>query len=255
MAEGLFIVLSDPTAKKEAAFHDWYAGFFDSILGIPGVSSGERFTFAKNQVDLRAVQQQLALFELSDIEAARTAVAEKYGVKTAKEALRLDEAIDAQTIMPTFYEAIGGLKTASEAPEVAPEQQSIMLSLLSVSLSSQPTFAEAYEERMGELLKVPGSISGQLYQLAKPQIQNPLYPFVAIYRVADREQLLSQWPAPGTNWRSIAALREKDPSVRPDGRLAGMKNRDFVYEPYYVPEPPPPPAKQAPKAAPAEKGA
>lgn len=252
MAEGVFVVLSDPTAKKEVAFHDWYPSFFESFLAMPGFRSGQRFMFAKKQVDLRAVQAQLALFELSDVEAARNAVAEKHGVKTSKEDLRLDEVIDAQTIMPTFYEIIGERRTAPDAPEVPFEQQNIMLSLLAVSLSSQPTFAEAYSERLGELLKVPGTLSGDFYQLSKHQIQNPLYPFIAIYRVGDKEQLLSQWPAPGTNWRSIAAMREKDPSVRPDGRLAGMKNRDFVYEPYVKPDPPPPPA---PKAAPVKKEA
>jgi hypothetical protein len=246
MAEGVFIVLSDPTAKKDAAFHDWYAGFFDSILALPGVTSGERFMFAKKQVDLRAVQLQFALFELSDVEATRNAAAEKYGVKTSKEELRLDESIDRQTIMPTFYERIGEARLAPDAPEVPADKQSLLISLLSVSLSTQPTFAEAYLERLDELLKVPSVISGQLYQLSKHQIQNPLYPFVAIYRVADGEKLLEQWPAPGTNWRSIAALRAKDPSVRPDGRLAGMKNRDFLYEPYVVPEPAPPPPKPAP---------
>jgi hypothetical protein len=252
MAEGVFIVLSDPTAKKEAAFHDWYPSFFESILAIPGVRSGQRFSFAKKQIDLRAVQLQLAIFELSDVAAARGGVAEKYGVKTAKENLRLDEAIDVQTIMPTFYEAVGAPQTVPGAPEFVPSEHGIMLSLLSVSLSTQLTFAEAYAERLSELVKVKGVISGQLFEVSKHQIQNPIYPYVAIYKVADTEQLLSEWPRPGTTWRSIAALREKDPSIRPDGRLAGMKNRDFVYGPYFVPEPPPPPA---PKVAPAKKEA
>jgi hypothetical protein len=252
MAEGVFVVLSDPTAKKDVAFHDWYPSFFDAFLAMPGFRSGQRFMFAQKQVDLRAVQMQLALFQISDVEAARNAVAERYGVKTSKEELRLDELIDRQTIMPTFYEIIGETQLAPDAPDVPPDQQNIMLSLLAVSLSTLPTFAEAYAERMTELLKVPAQISGTLYQLSKHQIQNPLYPFIAVYRVGDKEQLLSQWPAPGTNWRSIAAMREKDPSVRPDGRLAGMKNRDFVFEPYVKPDPPPPPA---PKAAPAKKEA
>jgi len=252
MAEGVLIVMTDATAKKEVAFHDCYTPFFESFLGMPGVRSGTRYMFAKKQIDLRAVQDQLAIFELSDVEAARNAVAEKYGVKTSKEFLRLDEAIDSVTIMPTFYEIIGERRVAPGAPDVPAGEQNIMLSLLAVSLSTQPTFAEAYAERLDELLKVPALISGDLYQLSKHQIQNPLYPFVAIYRLGDKEQLMSQWPAPGTNWRSIAAMREKDPSVRPDGRLAGMKNRDFIYEPYVKPDPPPPPA---PKAAPAKKEA
>jgi hypothetical protein len=251
MAEGVLIVMTDATAKKEVAFHDCYTPFFESFLGMPGVRSGQRFMFAKKQIDLRAVQEQLAIFELSDIEAARNAVAEKYGVKTSKEFLRLDEAIDSVTIMPTFYETIGERQIAPGAPEVPGDQQKIMLSLLAVSLATQPTFAEAYAERLAELVKVPTVISADFYQLSKHQIQNPLYPFVAIYRFGDQEQLMAQWPAPGTNWRSIAAMREKDPSVRPDGRLAGMKNRDFVYEPYVKPDPPPP----APKAAPAKKEA
>jgi hypothetical protein len=252
MADGVFIVMTDPTAKKEVAFHDCYAPFFESILAMPGVRSGRRYMFSKKQIDLRAVQDQLALFELSDIEATRNAMAEKYGVKTSKEFLRLDEAIDSVTIMPTFYEIVGEPQMAASPPDVPEEQQNIMLSLLAVSLSSQPTFAEAYGERLQELLKVPSLINGTLYQLSKHQIQNPLYPFVSIYRFDDKEALTSQWPTPGTNWRSIAAMREKDPSVRPDGRLAGMKNRDFIYEPYVKPDPPPPPA---PKAAPAKKEA
>jgi hypothetical protein len=252
MAEGVLIVLSDPTAKKETAFHDWYPSFFESFLAMPGVVSGRRLMFAKKQVDLRAVQTQLAIFELSDVEAARNAVAERYGVKTSKEELRLDPEIDGQTIMPTFFETIGEPTVVAGAPELPADQECVMLSLLAVSLSTQPTFAEAYTERMQELLKLPGQIAGQLYQLSKHQIQNPIYPFIAVYRVADKEQILEQWPAPGTNWRSIAAMREKDPSVRPDGRLAGMKNRDFVFEPYVKPDPPPPPA---PKAPPAKKEA
>jgi len=252
MAEGVLIVLSDPTAKKETAFHNWYPSFFDSFLAMPGVLSGRRLMFAKKQIDLRAVQEQLALFELSDIEATRNAVAEKYGIKTSKEFLRLDEVIDAQTIMPTFFEAIGEPTVVPGAPEVPADRECLMISLLAVSLSTQPTFAEAYIDRMNELLKLPSQISGQLYQLSKHQIQNPIYPFVALYRVADKEEILAQWPAPGTNWRSIAAMREKDPSVRPDGRLAGMKNRDFVFEPYVKPDPPPPPP---PKAAAAKKEA
>lgn len=238
MTDGAFIVLLDPVPKKEAAFHQWYAEFFDHIRGIPGVRLAYNFMFGPNQIDARPLQQFLAVFELDDVEPVRNAVAEKYGIKTSKEALRLPDCVDLTTIMPTFYETASQRQSASEALDIPIEQQNVLISLISVGLDKQATFSEAYVgERLGDMLTIPAQISGQLYQISKHQIQNPIYPFVALYRNSDSKQILAAWPAPGTNWRSIAAARARDPSIRADGRLASMKTRDFLFEPYVAPEP------------------
>ncbi|WP_051952479.1 hypothetical protein [Methylocapsa aurea] len=237
MPEGTFIVLSDPVPKKEAAYHEWYADFFKQIEAMAGVKSAHNYMFAPNQIDVRPLQQFLAIFEVDDVEAVRGLVAEKYGVKTSKEFLRLGDSIDQTTVMPTFYEIVSERQIAPDAPDTPFDQQNVLISLISVPLDKQASFAEAYiGERLGDMLSIPAQISGQLFQVSKHQIQNPLYPFVAIYRNNDSKAILSAWPAPGTNWRSIAAARERDPSIRADGRLAGMKTRDFLFEPYVAPE-------------------
>ncbi|WP_036255743.1 hypothetical protein [Methylocapsa acidiphila] len=237
MSEGVFIVLLDPVPKKEAAFHEWFAEFFDHVLGLPGMRSGQKFTFGPNQIDVRPLQQFLAVFELDEVESVRNGAAEKYGVKTSKEILRLPDCVDQTTIMPTFFDAVSPIQSAPEAPETPLEQQNLLISLISVGLDKQASFAEAYVgERLGDMLSIPAQISGRLLQVSKHQIQNPIYPFVAIYRNNDSQQILSAWPAPGTNWRSIAAARARDPSIRADGRLASMKTRDFLFEPYVAPE-------------------
>ncbi len=251
MPEGVFIVLSDPTPKKEVAYHDFYPEFINDILSIPGVKKVHSFMFGPHQVDVRPLQQFLLIFELDDIEPVRNAVAEKYGVKTSKENLRFPDVIDANTIMPTFFETGSPVFPAPNAPDVPEEQQEIVISLISATLKQQPTFVEAYTgERLPDMLSIPNQISGQLFVLSKFQIQNAIYPFIALYRNNNSESIVGAWPKPNTNWRSIAAAREKDPSIRQDGRLAGMKTRDFMFMPYVKPEPPPPPPPK-PAAKPA----
>jgi hypothetical protein len=238
MSVGVFIVLSDPVPKKEPAFHAWYADFIKQVQDIPGVNSTQSFMFAPTQIDVRPLQQFLSIFELEDIESVRARVAEKYGVKTSKEFLRLGDGIDQTTVMPTFYETVSERQSAPNAPDTPFAEQNVLISLISMPLDKQASFAEAYiGERLGDMLSIPAQISGQLFQVSKHQIQNPLYPFVALYRNNDSKQILSAWPAPNTNWRSIAAAREGDPSIRADGRLAGMKTRDFLFEPYVAPAP------------------
>jgi len=256
MAEGVFVVLSDPAAKKDAAYHDWYPEFIKDILSIPGVKKHHSFMFAPQQVDVRPLQQFLVIFELEDVEPVRNVVAEKYGIKTSKEVLKLPDCIDATTIMPTFFENASDVIPAANAPDIPEADQNIVISLISVGLTAQATFPEAYVgERLGDMLTVPAQISGRLYSLSKFQIQNAIYPFIALYRNSNTQEVVSAWPAPGTNWRSIAAARAKDPSIRQDGRLASMKTRDFMFVPYVKPEIVEPPPKAAPKpaAAPAPK--
>jgi len=247
MAEGAFIVLSDPVPKKEAAFHDWYCDFFNEVKAIPGVTAAYNYMFGPHQIDVRPLQQFLAVFELSDVESVRNTMAEKIGIKTSKEFLRLPDCADQTTIMPTFFEYCGERQSAPDAPATPIEEQNILISLISVPLDKQASFPEAYSgERLGDMLSIPAQISGQLLQISKSQIQNPIYPFVALYHNNDTAAIRSAWPAPNTTWRSIAAARAKDPSIRADGRLAGMKTRDFLFVPYVKPEPaPPPPPKPA----------
>lgn len=241
MSDGAFIVLSDPVPKKEAAYHAWYADFVKEVQDIAGVKSVQSFMFAPNQIDVRPLQQFLTIFDVEGIESVRGQVAERYGVKTSKEVLRLGDSIDQTTVMPTFYETVSEVQKAPNAPDTPFAEQNVLISLISVPLDKQASFAEAYiGERLGDMLSIPAQISGQLFHVSKHQIQNPLYPFVALYRNNDSKQILSAWPAPNTNWRSIAAARERDPSIRADGRLAGMKTRDFLFEPYVAPEAPKP---------------
>ena len=216
------------------------------IQSIPGVTATHNFMFGPNQIDVRPLQQFLAVFELTDVEAVRNSVAEKIGIKTSKEVLRLPDCVDQTTIMPTFFETVSERQSAPNASETPLAEQNILISLISVALDKQQTFAEAYlGERLGDMLSIPAQISGQLFQVSKHQVQNPIYPFVALYRNNDSLAIKEAWPAPGTNWRSIAAARAKDPSIRADGRLAGMKTRDFLFHPYVKPEPAPPPAAKA----------
>lgn len=221
---------------------------------MPGVKRAHSFMFGPHQVDVRPLQQYLLVFELEDVEPVRNAVAEKYGVKTSKENLRFPEVLDGTTIMPTFFELASGVIPAPNAPDTPFEEQEIVISLISATLAQQPTFVEAYTgERLPDMLSIPNQISGQLFSLSKFQIQNAIYPFIALYRNNDGKSVVSAWPKPNTNWRSIAAARALDPTIRQDGRLAGMKTRDFMFVPYVKPEPPPPPPpKPAPAAKPAE---
>lgn len=238
MAEGAFIALTDPPAKKEAAYHEWYAGFVPMVMELPGVLSGRRYSLAANQIDTRPVNLFLTVFELDDVEAVRHRFAERFGLRTATEFLRLGEGVDQQTIMTTFYEKASD-KHQGRGAEAPIDAQSIIISLLSVPLDILPGFTEAYlGNRLSGLMTTPGVISGQLYQKSQQQVQNTIYPFVALYYSGEGQELLTKWPKPATNWKSIAAAREKDPSLRQGGPLFGMQNRDFLYEPYVAPEPP-----------------
>ena len=243
MAEGAFIALTDPPAKKDAAYHDWYAGFVPMVMEIPGVLSGRRYSLAANQIDTRPVNLFLTIFELDDVEAVRHRFAERFGLRTATEMLRLGEGVDQQTIMTTFFEKVSD-KFAGPGPQDIPlDEQSIILSLLSVPLDIFPGFIPAYHEnRLTGHVTRPGVISGQLYQKSQHQVQNTIYPFIALYYSSQGQELLSTWPKPPTNWKSIAAARETDPSLRQGGPLYQMQNRDFLYEPYVAPEVAPPPA-------------
>lgn len=237
MAEGVFIALTDPPAKKEAAYHEWYAGFVPLIQEVPGITGGRRYALAKDQIDTRPVNFFMTVFDVDDIEATRARFAERFGVRNATEMLKLGEGVDQQTIMTTFFE-----KTANRypgpGPEVPFEEQSIIISLLSVPLDIFPGFIPAYHEhRLAERISRPGVIAGQLFQKSQHQVQNTIYPFVALYYSGQGQELLSAWPKPPTNWKSIAAARETDPALRQGGPLYQMQNRDFLYEPYIAPAP------------------
>ena len=246
MAEGAFIALTDPPAKKDAAYHDWYAGFVPMVMEIPGVLSGRRYSLAANQIDTRPVNLFLTIFELDDVEAVRHRFAERFGLRTATEMLRLGEGVDQQTIMTTFFDKVSD-KFAGPSPQDIPlDEQSIIISLLSVPLDIFPGFIPAYHEnRLTGHVARPGVISGQLYQKSQHQVQNTIYPFIALYYSSQGQELLSTWPKPPTNWKSIAAARETDPSLRQGGPLYQMQNRDFLYEPYVAPQAAPPPAPAA----------
>ncbi|MGB8278359.1 MAG: hypothetical protein WCF20_10585 [Methylovirgula sp.] len=246
MAEGAFIALTDPPAKKEAAYHEWYAGFVPMVMELPGVLSGRRYSLAANQIDTRPVNLFLTVFELDDVEAVRHRFAERFGLRTATEFLRLGEGVDQQTIMTTFFEKVSE-KYPGPSPQLPIEEQSIIISLLSVPLDIFPGYIDAYHaNRLLPHVARPGVISGQLFQKSQQQVQNTIYPFVALYYSAEGQELLSTWPKPPTNWKSIAAAREKDPSLRQGGPLYNSANRDFLYEPYVAP-----PAAAKPAAAPA----
>ncbi len=251
MAEGAFIALTDPPAKKEAAYHVWYEGFVPMVMEIPGVLSGRRYSLAANQIDTRPVNLFLTVFELDDVEAVRHRFAERFGLRTATEMLRLGEGVDQQTIMTTFFDKVSD-KYQGPGPEVPIDQQSIIISLLSVPLDIFPGFIDAYHaNRLTGHVTRPGVISGQLYQKSEQQVQNTIYPFVALYYSGEGQELLTKWPKPPTNWKSIAAARENDPSLRQGGPLYNMANRDFLYEPYVAPAPAEaavPAASEAPKA-------
>jgi hypothetical protein len=241
MAEGAFIVLSDPVAKKEAAYHEWYADFVERVQKISGVTSAQRFTLAATQVDVRPMNLNLTVFELSDVEGVRALFAEQFGVRTATEFLRLSDSVDQSTMMTTFYEVASERLAAPNASVLPVEQQNIIIQVLSVPLEIRPHFIETYiVERLNKLIHVPGLISGQLYKMSQVQVQNVIYPYVGLYRNSDGKEALQTWPVPATNWKSLAAAREKDPALRPDGKLAGMQNRDFLFEPYVAPVPPEP---------------
>jgi hypothetical protein len=253
MAEGAFIALTDPPAKKDVAYHEWYDTFVPMVMEVPGVLSGRRYTLAANQIDTRPVNFFLTIFDVDDVEATRHRFAERFGLRTSTEMLRLGEGVDQQTIMTTFFEKVSD-KIPGPSEEVPIDQQSIIISLLSVPLDIFPGFIPAYHEnRLLPHVQRPGVISGQLFQKSKEQVQNTIYPFVALYYSAQGQELLSTWPKPPTNWKSIAAARETDPSLRQGGPLYNSANRDFLYEPYVRPDPasfaPPPKPGAAPKPA------
>ncbi|MGO9134003.1 MAG: hypothetical protein ACLP8A_08150 [Methylovirgula sp.] len=253
MAEGTFIALTDPPAKKDAEYHKWYESFVPLIQEVPGITGGRRYALAKDQIDTRPVNFFMTVFDVDDVEAVRHRFAERFGVRNATEMLKLGEGVDQQTIMTTFFEKVSD-KFTGPGPEVPLDQQSIIISLLSVPLEILPGFVTAYHEnRLAERMARPGVISGQLFQKSQQQVQNTIYPFVALYYSGQGQELLSTWPKPPTNWKSIAAARETDPSLRQGGPLYNSANRDFLYEPYVAPDPasfapPPKAAAAAPKA-------
>lgn len=246
MAEGTFVALTDPPAKKDAEYHKWYEGFVPLIQEIPGITGGRRYALAKDQIDTRPVNFFMTVFDVDDVEAVRHRFAERFGVRNATEMLKLGEGVDQQTIMTTFFEKVSD-KLAGPGPEVPFDEQSIIISLLSVPLDIFPGFIPAYHEnRLAERIQRPGVISGQLFQKSAHQVQNTIYPFIALYYSGQGQELLSAWPKPPTNWKSIAAARENDPSLRQGAPLYGMQNRDFLYEPYVASAA----AEAAPAAAP-----
>jgi hypothetical protein len=239
MPEGTFIVLSDPVAKKEADYHAWYADFEQLIGKTAGVTSSERFTFGANQCDVRPMNLNLSVFGLSDVESTRNLVAEQIGIRNATEFLKVSDSVDQTMMRTSFYETVSEKFVSPTAPDLPPAEQKMMVSFLAVPLAIMETFTEGYiSERLLKLIALPQVISGQLFRISKHQIQNSIYPYIALYRVGDTKELLKEWPVPATNWKSLAAARERDPALRPDGKLAGMQNRDFTFEPYVAPEPP-----------------
>jgi hypothetical protein len=137
----------------------------------------------------------------------------------------------------TFYEAASEFVTPAAAPEVPIEQQSMVIQVISVPLPMREVFHTAYiAERLHKLSAYPSVISGQLFKKSQLQIQNTLYPFIALYPVLDGKETLKDWPVPPTNWKSLNAARETDPALRPGGSLEGVQTRDFLFEPYVAPE-------------------
>jgi hypothetical protein len=253
MAEGAFIALTDPPAKKDVLYHEWYDTFVPMVMEVQGILSGRRYTLATNQIDTRPVNFFLTIFEVDDVEAVRHRFAERFGLRTSTEMLRLGEGVDQQTIMTTFFDKVSE-KYPGPSPQVPIEEQSIIISLLSAPLEIMPGYIDAYHEhRLKPHVTRPGVISGQLFQKSKEQVQNTIYPFVALYYspASEGQELLTRWPKPPTNWKSIAAARETDPSLRQGGPLYNSANRDFLYEPYVRPDPASfaPPPKPAPAAA------
>lgn len=250
MAERAFIALTDPPAKKDAEYHAWYEGFIPLIQEIPGITGGRRYMLAENQIDTRPVNFFMTVFDVDDVAAVRARFAERFGVRNATEQLKLGEGVDQQTIMTTFFEKSAN-KYPGPGPEVPIDEQSIIISLLSVPLEIFPNYILAYHEhRLAERIRRPGVISGQLFQKSEHQVQNTIYPFVALYYTSQGPDVLANWPKPPTNWKSIAAARETDPSLRQGGPLYNSANRDFLYVPYVKPAP-----KEKAAAAPAEVAA
>lgn len=237
MSEGTFVVFSDPIPKKDAAYHEWYADYLKQLLEIPGVVSGQRYSFSAFQIDSRPMNQYLMVFKIADIEATKAAITERFGTRLGIELQRLGEGIDQTTMSSTFYEAASEFVTPAAAPNVPIEQQSMVIQVISVPLPMREVFHTAYiAERLHKLSAFPSVISGQLFKKSQLQIQNTLYPFIALYPVADGKEALKDWPVPPTNWKSLNAARETDPALRPGGSLEGVQTRDFLFEPYVAPE-------------------
>lgn len=247
MPEGILVVFSDGVAKKDAAYHDWYETYLPQMLEIPGVASGQRYTFSTFQIDNRPMNQYLTLFQISDIEAAKNGISERYGTRLGVELQRLGDGVDQLTMSTTFFEPASEFVVGPAAPKIPVEQQHMIIQVISVPLPSRDNFPPAYiAERLTKYPNFPSVISGQLFKKSQFQIQNTLYPFVGIYPVADGKEALKDWPVPPTNWKSLNAARETDPALRPGGCLEGVQTRDFYFEAYVKPEPAPaPPPKPA----------
>ena len=78
-------------------------------------------------------------------------------MRNATEMLKLGEGVDQQTIMTTFFDKVSD-KFAGPGPEVPLDQQSIIVSLLSVPLEIFPGFITAYRRnRLAERIARPAS--------------------------------------------------------------------------------------------------
>src|SRR5258708_30224510 len=75
MAKYTFVVMTNPTAGKEAEFNEWYnKQHIPDVLNVPGFVSGQRFRTADSQMSREAGKgyKYLAIYEIETDDLAAT---------------------------------------------------------------------------------------------------------------------------------------------------------------------------------------
>ena len=111
MARYKMLVLSRPTAGREAEYNDWYQGqHLKEVLAVPGFVSAQRFRLAANLMQGVDVAPYAAIYEIesSDLPAALHELTNRAGGET----LFVSEALDLSGVFAAVYEEFGSVVKA-----------------------------------------------------------------------------------------------------------------------------------------------
>ena len=101
MAKHVFVVLTNPTADKEAEYNRWYdTVHLPDVCAIPGITSARRFKLNSAE----GAHRYLALYEIEtdDIKS----VVDEIRARVGTEKMILSAALDTRTVSATTFEQI-----------------------------------------------------------------------------------------------------------------------------------------------------
>jgi len=106
MAKYTFVVLTNPTAGKEAEYNQWYNGtHIPDVLSVPGFVAAQRFKVANAQMaKADHPHSYLALYEIEtdDVEGSLAELRKRSGTAD----MVMSDAIDLKTASATIFEPV-----------------------------------------------------------------------------------------------------------------------------------------------------